>query len=120
MRKLDLIKKLQELKGNPEIMLWNGHVGDFVPVGDLGVSDLVKISKESWMRGVKAEAHRDGEELEPESELNRMYNKISYESNRFVSEADIKTGLYKRKKIGYIDAKLTGKTTWDRLGNISY
>ena len=120
MRKNDLIKHLQELKGNPEIMLWNGFVGDFVPIGTVGESDLVKLSKESWMRYVKAEANRYGDELESKEELNKIYNSIGYESNRYVSEADIKTGLYKRKKIVYIEAKVTGKTACDRLGNIHY
>lgn len=32
MRKNDLIELLQSIKGNPEIMFWNGLVGDVVPL----------------------------------------------------------------------------------------
>lgn len=32
MRKNDLIKMLESIKGNPEIMFWNGIVGDVVPI----------------------------------------------------------------------------------------
>ena len=49
MRKNDLIKMLKEIKGNPEVVLWNGMVGDWMPVGKLSESYLTKITKHYWV-----------------------------------------------------------------------
>lgn len=35
MRKNQLIELLQQLKGNPEIVVWNGLVGDIMPIAEI-------------------------------------------------------------------------------------
>jgi hypothetical protein len=46
MRKNDLIKLLQEIDGNPEVSLWNGFVGDWMPISkEIEVIELVKNEK---------------------------------------------------------------------------
>lgn len=42
MRKNDLIAKLQNIKGNPEVVLWNGFVGDYQHLAEPTEGDLVK------------------------------------------------------------------------------
>lgn len=123
MRKNDLIKKLQAMSGNPEIMLWNGLVGDFVPIGNIGDADLVKQTKDNYMKIATWREQRDG--VQPDTdrlkELEQNYQKVCrYELNRFVTQEDIKSGHYKQKRIMYIDAKLTGKRSMDRQGVIDY
>ena len=46
MRKNDLIKILQDIKGNPEVMLWNGLVQDCTHISNKVIPfDLVKMNK---------------------------------------------------------------------------
>lgn len=120
MRKNDLIKKLQALDGNPEVMLWNGFVGDFVHIGEVGQSWLVKQTRSSWMAQIMHQEQvtdADGEYLQ---ELKSLYDKIEYGVNRYVTQEDIRNGLYKKKVIAYIDAKPAGKSSSDRCGSIDY
>ena len=42
MRKNQLIKLLQEIKGNPEVMVWNGFVDDYMPIGGVDTNTLYK------------------------------------------------------------------------------
>ena len=127
MRKNDLINMLTQLEGNPEIMLWNGLVGDFVPVGKLGHSDLVKMQFEYYCKMVELEYRRDRNDNtytltdDDITELKSCYKQHhKWEVNSFVDSEDIKRKAYKSKRIAYIDAKITGKTSYDRLGSISY
>ena len=122
MRKNTLIKKLQEIKGNPEVMLWNGLVGDFVPVGKIGSETLVKMSKEYWKSAVRNEECIDGSEPSTDESLDNLYechhNKYEYDPD--VSEDEIKSRKFLGKSVVYIDTKLTGKKFLDRLGSIDY
>ena len=123
MRKNDLIKKLQAMEGNPEIMLWNGLVGDFVPIGHIGDADLVKQTKDNYMKIAMWRNQRDGVQPDTEylKELEQTYQRVcKYELNRFVTQEHVKAGYYKKKRIMYIDAKLTGKRSMDRRGVIEY
>ena len=50
MRKNDLIKLLQTIEGNPEIVLWNGFVGDYQNISPkLVEGDLVKKTLEYYL-----------------------------------------------------------------------
>jgi hypothetical protein len=121
MRKNDLIKKLQTIKGNPDVMLWNGFVEDFVPIGSIGTSVIVKQTKSDWMMHVKwAEGRTDDYTPEYRKELEDSYRKISYEHNSLVDQEDFKNGRYKKKTIAYIDAKMIGKSLSDRQGLMQY
>ena len=44
MRKNQLIELLQEIKGNPEVMVWNGLVDDYMPLGSVDTNTLYKQS----------------------------------------------------------------------------
>ena len=126
MRKNDLIKMLQEIKGNPEVVLWNGMVGDWMPVGKLSESYLTKITKQYWLQTVCNEEKIDKKDWDfviPQAELSlleKQYRKFQWESNEFVTSEDIASKRYKMKKVIYIDAKTRGVKTFDRFGSIKY
>lgn len=120
MRKNDLIKLLQNIEGNPEIMLWNGFVSDFVPIGKVGTHRLVKPSKEHWSR-VLAEDIKGREKKFTQQEMDRLYARnIKYEDNAFVTAEEIRNGAYNQKKIAFIDAKQVGKASISWGVNLRY
>lgn len=126
MRKNDLIKKLQSIEGNPEIVLWNGMVGDWMAIGNLQESYLCKVTAEHWIRSVENEeciSRKDWNFKLPQEEiidLKKRYRKIQYECNEFVTQEDVQQGRWKTKRIVFIDAKKRGVATYDRFGSIEY
>lgn len=127
MRKNDLIKKLQEIKGNPEVMLWNGLVADFVPIGNMVGCSLVKQTLEHYLEMCRLQRCKRKDDWDFQfsvDELQEYYQSykqyIEWEENRYITEDDIVGKRYKKKNILAIDAKITGKTAHDRMGNISY
>lgn len=123
MKKNDIIKMLEAIPGNPEIMLWNGMVGDVQNIDPVLIKErLVKYEKEPYLRAVEHETRGDGEEwTEAERKYwEKVWNAQGYEMNQFVYADDIKKGLYRAKQVYIMQAKLSGKKTFDRFGEISY
>lgn len=128
MRKSELIKLLQNIKGNPEIKLWNGMVGDWMDINkELAPASLVKQTFEHYIEMIRLEQCRDKKDwsiqlsAEEISELRQSYKKyIKWECNQFVDEEDIKAKRYSQKNIFYIAAKRRGVTTYDRIGNLEF
>lgn len=127
MRKNDLIAILNNLKGNPEVVLWNGLVADFMPIGNLSEGELYKYDPKYYLEMIELEAkydHKDwdykltSEEIADAMHCYKKYHK--WEENQFVTAEDIAKKRWKKKRIVYIDAKRTGKTYGDRLGCIEY
>jgi hypothetical protein len=119
-RKNELIKKLQKLKGNPEVMIWNGIVEDFVSIGEVGVHSLFKPTRNDWINCVRYEETLYNKRFTDERVLTTAYNKIPYEPNEYVTDEDIKQGYYKKKNIGYINVKKANKTSTSRICNVYY
>jgi hypothetical protein len=111
MRKDKLIALLEAIEGNPEILLWNGMVGDWMDISEAVEGRLVKRTLKDHMTGFK----RGDEKI-----AQRTYRNLQWESNEFVTNEDIKNKFYKKKKVVYLDAKPRNVKTWDRLGSISY
>ena len=126
MKKSKLIELLTAIEGNPDIMLWNGLVGDWMGIGDLCESELVKMTLPFYLEMCRLETCRDLKDWEyklpPEevAELTARYKKFEYECNQYVKLEDIEQGRYKTKRIVYIDAKRRGKTDYGRGGDIKY
>lgn len=128
MRKNDLIKLLQELPGNPEIKLWNGIVGDVVDIKpDVAEVRMVKQSLHDYIERCRLEECRDRKDWEyqfpPEdiTDMTKNYKKVcAWEINEYVDDDRIKNKDYLQKKIYVIDAKIMNKSSYDRLGTISY
>ena len=127
MRKNDLIKQLQAIEGNPEVVLWNGYVGDYMHIDTLVKSDLVKVELKYWLDSCRLEDCIDrgdmnyrppGHEVK---ELERRYRtELEYQIDEYVTEEDIKSKKYKRKSVVFIQPKKRGVKTFDRLGGIEY
>lgn len=127
MKKNDLIKILQDLKGNPEVVLWNGFVGDYMHIKGLEEGDLVKQAlpfyTEMCEHGLKKE--NDSFDYEPtpaeQVQIKVDYKRyINWETNPYVTLDEIKAGRYIKKRIVYINAKPRGVKTFDRAGGIEY
>jgi hypothetical protein len=125
MRKNELIKLLTHIKGNPEVMLWNGYVGDYMKISkDLVSSTLVKQSSDFVRDHVNMEHLRDGKPPITEEELKRCM-KAHYSDwempNEFVLESEMDRWYGKaRKTIIVMQSETRGKTSWDRSGSIDY
>lgn len=118
---------LQGVKGNPEVLLWNGVVGDYMHIDKPVEGDLVKIDKDYFLETCRlAECRELGDwnhQLSPEEikDCEKSYKDChGWEDNQFVTEEDIKERHYRKKRVLYLQPKLRGVTTHDRLGSISY
>lgn len=127
MRKNDLIAKLQQIKGNPEVMLWNGFVSDFVPFGTISEQDLVKITWEHYLDMCRIEdclKRKDFDFKHSEEDIVRLKQSYkqhcNWEYNEFIYKDDIEQKRYKSKRIVSIEVKVTGKQAFNRLGTICY
>lgn len=124
MKKNQLISLLESIKGNPEIKLWNGFVGDWQDIApDVVEQRLVKMSLEHMKERCIWERERDGQEAYPEedAELTQCWKEnYKWEMNSYVKDEDISNGVYKSKKIFLLQAKLRGETYSDRLGKICF
>lgn len=127
MRKNDLIKQLQEIKGNPEVALWNGFVGDYMHIDKPMQSELVKMHKDYWIESVRLEGCRDRKDWSyqlPEAEIKELERRhkteIQWEMNEYVDEEDIAKKRYTKKSVVFLQAKKRGISTFDRAGSIEY
>ena len=127
MRKNKLIEILSKIKGNPEITIWNGIVGDVMPIRDLTPTRLVKYSLSGMMKMCRYERCRDTNDASYQLtedeivEIKEAYRKYHHwEINEYVTDKDVKSGDWIQKIVYTIDAKKTGKKYFDSFGEISY
>lgn len=126
MKKNDLIAKLQKIKGNPDVVLWNGFVGDYQHLAEPSEGDLVKQTKEYYLEMNRLQDARDAKDWDLQlsseeiKELESIYNTFSYEHNNYVTEDHIKKKRYKKKRVVFISAKLRGETSYGRGGDLKY
>jgi len=128
MRKNDLIKILQETKGNPEVLFWNGEVGDWMNIS-VSEDELSKQTLEAYLllclHQRKQQENNPKFEFSPEEteQMKKLYKTVSeWDAYEFVNRDDKFFGEKLRdwKKVLLIQVKSRGKTTWDRLGTIQY
>lgn len=127
MKKNDLIKLLSELKGNPEVVLWNGFVEDYMNIKGLTEGHLTKQSQKSYIESCEFVVKRGLNDFdykfsfEDVEQAKRDYRKyITWEHNEYIFEDQIDNGNYIMKRVVYIEAKPRGINTFDRAGGISY
>jgi hypothetical protein len=127
MKKSKLIELLQSIKGNPDIMLWNGIVGDVVDLKPKLVEvRLVKQTQSFYLEMCRLQDCRDRKDWSyqmPKDEVEQLiksYKSFEYEENPYVYKEDIDKGNYQQKIVYVLDAKLTGKTSYSRSGDITY
>lgn len=128
MKKNDLIKLLQSIEGNPDMVLWNGTVGDYQDIDKkLVAGDLVKMTLKHYLESCLLEACREKKDfsykhiVEEVAELTKSYRKVcKWETNNYVTQRHIDEKMYSSKRVFYIQPKVKGETSWDRYGGIAY
>ena len=126
MRKNKLIALLQSIPDNPDILLWNGMVGDWMDINpNIVEQELYKRNPETQRDMIEFQSKQDGggRKVSPEEfeEIKKRCRKGDWElPNEFADEKMIKMMYGKKKKVYIIDAKPRGKSTHDRLGKIGY
>lgn len=124
MRKNQLIEILKNIKGNPEIMIWNGIVEDVQPIAKEVVEcKLYKLSFEGYKERVNLQrVYRENLPELLDDELKALYkrHKIGqYEAFNYYPPDD-NDKAYNKKTVFVLEPKVTGKTHFDRLGAITY
>lgn len=122
MKKNDLIKYLEQIEGNPEVVLWNGFVQDWMHLAVPGTVSLYKMSPEYRIRCIQNERFVDGlpELREDEIKSLKKLSKEDWQVDGCISEDDIKEGRFKKKKVIMIQPNLRGRSTYDRIGRLEY
>lgn len=117
---------LQEIKGDPDIFLWNGFVSDWVDIDKLVESSLVRLSFDAYVRGIYFDIMTDQNDPDfklSEDEIKKLklkHRKHEWQFNQFVTEDDIERELYNEKRVVIVEPKIKNKNSFDRLGKISY
>lgn len=124
MRKNQLIEILKNIKGNPEIMIWNGIVEDVQPIAKEVVEcKLYKMSFEGYKERVNLQrVLKDNLPELLDDELKALYKKHKigqYEAFNYYPPDD-NDKAYNKKTVFVLEPKVTGKTHFDRLGTITY
>lgn len=123
MKKNDLIKLLQEQPGNPDIVLWNGYVGDYMDISNEFIElELVKETVDFHYNWAVSQWKQDHKLFEvPEdvlvnlrSEAEARVKKRQWElPNSFVGDEDMESWYgKKRKKVLMLNPKLRGKKSY--------
>lgn len=131
MTKSELIELLEDIDGDPEMKIWNGLVEDYVDISpELFQDTLVKETEEHIREGITNEimVSRGTVNLSEEDRtwIEKVVEKRIKEDewdvpNRFVKEEDFERWYGESKKdIVAIQPKTSGKTYWDRCGEIKY
>lgn len=127
MRKNDLIKLLQAIEGNPDIVLWNGIVGDYQNISTkLVEGELYKQTFEDYFESFRKERcvkENNAKYTLTDKEVNYLTNRyktFDYEQKDFVRQEDIKEKRYRKKRVVYIQPKESGKTYFNRRIKVEY
>jgi len=130
MTKIELINHLQSINGNPEVMIWNGLVNDYVPLhSDIFTNNLYRKSVrmffvEARMKRGKPYSHKFtlSELWEMRAEAKQSHKLASHEPY-VPSLPDEKLSDYHNpnpKQIIVLQQGKVNKTYQDRLGSIEY
>lgn len=130
MRKNKLIELLHKIEGNPDIVLWNGIVGDYQSIDPCFVEGkLVKKTLVEYIENCRVEqcvTLKDWKFNFSDDEINELksnYKRVfDWEDNRFITEEDIKLKRYSKKRVVFIQSKQRGENFFCRSvkGGINY
>ncbi|MCV8616506.1 hypothetical protein ODU52_09670 [Escherichia coli] len=122
MKKNDLIKMLQEIDGNPEIVIWNGYVDDYMNI-EKGLTKITLVKEtEQFLQGALEHewCERNNTFDIPEDQRTKiaerakeLHKKREYDfQNPYVTEDEFNRWYGKKKLIKYVlSPKLRGKTS---------
>lgn len=122
MKKNTLIKMLQEIEGNPEIVIWNGYVEDYMNIDkEITPITLVKETEDFLFNAIKHEWCQMNNTFDvPPEELDKiaarakeLHKNRQYDfENPYVTEEEYERWYGKKKLTKYmLSPKLRGKTS---------
>ena len=119
MRKNDLIKLLNNIEGNPDVVLWNGMVEDYMHIDKPERIPFRRMSVKRSLKYINYERVKDGK---PEMSLNELKECISKgtaaRDDYIISD---RNDIYDEcKPMIVLQGKSRCKTVYDRIGKISY
>lgn len=123
MKKKELLKLLESIPGNPEIVIWNGFVDDYQHIDKEFVEiQLVKKSREFLKNAINAQRIEQGAPELTEEELTARCAKEQWNlPNQFVEPENFKAWYAPRKKkLVVFQLKSRNKTVYDRTGSMKY
>lgn len=118
MYKNDLIEKLINIPGNPEIVLWNGYVEDYHSINQ----EIVEIEVVKYSRDYLAECLKlEGIEPTPER-IEADFEDQDWEIVNEFADSEQRQRWYgdNIKQLFVLSGKSRNKQTFDRLGEIHY
>lgn len=124
MRKNELIKLLQNIKGNPEVKLWNPYAEDYNPILDVQIDTLYKESVSFIEEWLKAEVYQKEQRWELTADelkdialkAKQIHKEREYGSpNEYVTKEEKDRWYQKRtKSVVVLTPKKVGKTNYGR------
>ena len=123
MRKNELIKILEGINGNPQVVIWNGYVGDYNNInGDVASIELVKNSREFLESAINHQRSLEGLGPVTDTEMSDIMRSQEWDlPNSYVDDSDMERWYgKKRKRIVVLEPVARGKKSFDRLGTTSY
>ena len=131
MRKNQLIELLQGIKGNPEVMVWNGLVDDYMPLGSVDTNTLYKQSIDFiYKKLVYDYQERNNSFDKPPVDIQEkfrekataLFKKETYELPNMFLDQDQFSDWYgnNKKAIISLNPKPTGKVSEGRSCNLTY
>ena len=131
MRRNQLIELLQEIKGNPEVMVWNGLVDDYMSLGSVDTNTLYKQSADFIYKNLVYNFQgRNNSFDKPPVEIQEkfrekataLFKKETYELPNMFLDQDQFSDWYgnNKKAIISLNPKPTGKVSEGRSCNITY
>lgn len=130
MKKNDLIKMLQNIKGNPEIILWNSSVGDYNKIKKIHKTHLYKECRSFVTDIIFCEMKKENPTLSNEEirskitkeEIDECMKNRDWEfANHFYNQEKMKWVYGKNKRtVVLVEPKKRNIETFDRLGKIKY
>jgi uncharacterized membrane protein YcaP (DUF421 family) len=111
MRKNDIRKILDSIEGNPEILIYNGFVDDWMSIASIRETTLVKTKKETLKYIIE---FQQGSEISDEY-CDKRYKKEQWKLQKYETAPHEKT-----KTVYMIEAKNRDITTYDGCGTLSY
>ena len=115
MRKNKLIELLSGMKGNPEIVVWNGHVEDWMSLKELKETSLVRQSKKKVLHFHNLQRLRDG--LEVTEDISRIKPSDWVLDEKRFEDVEI---YDQEKKVAIFIPETRHKSTFDRMGDMEY
>ena len=122
MRKNELIKILEGISGNPQVVIWNGYVGDYNNISsDVESIELVKNSREFLEAAINHQRSSEGLGPISDSEMSDIMRSQEWDLPNSVADSDMERWYGKRRKrIVVLEPVARGKESYGRPGTICY